>query len=424
VDNTLDINIREDYFDDIYKYILNDNTRFTLLFGGGSSGKSYTLHRMAILWALQGRSILIIRKIGATLEKSSWAEVFYGIYEMGLTDLFDIRLGKRIIYSKIGSGMIMFSGLDDPEKIKSIRSVTGPAIDTIIYDELTEGTITDINQLLIRQRGKSKFPKRFYGIFNPISINHWLYKEYFQNIYWENDTNEYVSDDKKTRFLKVTYKDNSHLEEDDIEVLENFKYSNSYFYNVYCLGNWGVLGSFVYENIIYQNIDLDEIEHLPWRLGIDYGGLVDKNAFTISKYDSKNRVIYLIDAVEHLGMSFEPFAELIRDSMSSYGINRGHVIYTDTSDSRADEVLLQYGLTTKHAKKGAKSQFMQLKWMMSNKIIVSNNNKMVDAFNEFTWKSDKDGNVTTETIHEPDMLAAFRYSFTKDISNKKTRFGR
>ena len=64
--------------------------------------------------------------------------------------------------------------------------------------------------------------------FNPVNINHWIKRHFI--------------DSKLATVCHSTYKDNKFLTKDDIEALESFKDTDPYYYNVYCLGLWGVLG--------------------------------------------------------------------------------------------------------------------------------------------------------------------------------------
>ena len=64
--------------------------------------------------------------------------------------------------------------------------------------------------------------------FNPVNINHWIKRHFI--------------DSKLATVCHSTYKDNKFLTEDDKEALESFKDTDPYYYNVYCLGLWGVLG--------------------------------------------------------------------------------------------------------------------------------------------------------------------------------------
>jgi phage terminase large subunit len=47
--------------------------------------------------------------------------------------------------------------------------------------------------------------------------------------------------------MHSTYKDNEFLDEDYKKLLESYKETDEYYYNVYCLGHWGVLGQTVFD---------------------------------------------------------------------------------------------------------------------------------------------------------------------------------
>lgn len=64
--------------------------------------------------------------------------------------------------------------------------------------------------------------------FNPVNANHWIKKHFI--------------DSKLATVCHSTYKDNKFLSKEDIEALEMFKDIDPYYYTVYCLGQWGVLG--------------------------------------------------------------------------------------------------------------------------------------------------------------------------------------
>lgn len=127
------------------------------------------------------------------------------------------------------------AGLDDVQKIKSITPKKGVITD-IWIEEATECDENDIKELTKRLRGITKgIKKRITLTFNPILRSHWIFKKYFGN--FGDDDKEYR--DENLLIQKTTYKDNRFLEQDDIDDLEDE--TDEYFYQVYTLGNWGVL---------------------------------------------------------------------------------------------------------------------------------------------------------------------------------------
>jgi phage terminase large subunit len=116
----------------------------------------------------------------------------------------------------------MCKGLDEPEKIKSIEGIT-----SIWIEEATELTEDDFDQLVLRVRGEKKNYVQFILSFNPIDENHWIKKR--------------LVDPGEATVLHTTYKDNLFLDEDYIETLNSLKHTNSLYYQIYCLGEWGVV---------------------------------------------------------------------------------------------------------------------------------------------------------------------------------------
>jgi phage terminase large subunit len=143
---------------------------------------------------------------------------------------FDInKTDMRIVY-KINGNEILFAGLDDVEKLKSIYNST-----CIWIEEASEIDADDYRQLDIRLRGQTKQYKQIIFSFNPVSITHWLKSEFF-DIAKEDTTTSHT-----------TYLDNKFLDDEAIKVLEGFKTTDPYYYAVYCKGEWGVLGKTVFD---------------------------------------------------------------------------------------------------------------------------------------------------------------------------------
>ena len=71
---------------------------------------------------------------------------------------------------------IIFIGLDNSEKIKSIAGIT-----SIWIEEATELTLQDFNQLDLRLRGETGLHKEVIFTFNPISDTHWIKKRFYDS---------------------------------------------------------------------------------------------------------------------------------------------------------------------------------------------------------------------------------------------------
>lgn len=226
-----------------------DEHRFLVLKGGGGSGKSVFAARKLIerAFAEPGHRFLVCRKVAKTLRESCWRNIldqlsryYPGRYSPNKSDL--------TITCDNGS-TFLFAGLDDVEKLKSIVDVTGEWIEEA--SELLEG---DLNQLNIRLRGETKEYKQIILTFNPISITHWLKLRFFDR------------KDPDARVHESTYWDNRFLPEEDRKVLEDFKETDRYYYEVYCLGLWGTTGRTVFDGEAVTRRLLDNVQ--PVKVGM------------------------------------------------------------------------------------------------------------------------------------------------------------
>lgn len=222
---------------DIFYPLLFDQNRYLVLVGGGGSGKSVFAASKVIYRCMTepGHRFLVVRKVKETLRDSVFAELVNCIDRWSMRELWNIPKGRSSeIYLKCLNGSeILFFGLDDVEKRKSIQGITG-----IWVEEASEIEPGDFRQLNIRLRGQTKYKKQMILSFNPIYKGHWLEEE-FLNPDWSSK-----KPDATTHHS--TYKDNRFLDEENKAVLEAFKDTDEYYYTVYCLGEWGVLGKTIF----------------------------------------------------------------------------------------------------------------------------------------------------------------------------------
>lgn len=162
----------------VYLPYLQSPRRYQIFYGGASSGKSCFLATRAVLDTLQGRSTLVIRQVARTLRTSCWNEIGKAAARLGLTGCFRFNKTEMTITARNNGAQLLFAGLDDVEKIKSI-SPAGGALTDIWIEEATEISYADFKQLDKRLRGQSRHEKRLTLSFNPVYKTHWIYREFF-----------------------------------------------------------------------------------------------------------------------------------------------------------------------------------------------------------------------------------------------------
>lgn len=219
-----------------------DKHRYLVMVGGGGSGKSICAGDLILnrVTSEPGHTWLVCRKVAKTLRTSCFNQLV-GQARENYAEFLDREYPGDLRISFKNGSKIIFAGLDDVEKLKSIYNITG-----IWIEEASEITEQDFNQLDIRLRGETKYRKQIIITFNPVSILHWLKRRFFDRRGVDGRLLP-ERERKKIRTHHSTYKDNRFLPAEDIEVLEAFKDTDPYYYQVYCLGQWGVLGKSVFD---------------------------------------------------------------------------------------------------------------------------------------------------------------------------------
>jgi len=233
----IDDSLLPDLTNDKYLPLYSNHDRYLVLWGGGSSGKSFFCAEKIVYRILTEipHKFLCIRKVAKTLRESVFAELKRVISEWGLDKYFKVPKGASsdlYITCTLNGNEILFAGLDDVEKLKSIVGIT-----SMWVEEPSECEAEDLRQLDIRMRGKTRHYKQILFSFNPVYITHWLKDEFFN------------ADKPKSSCTTVhsIYKDNRFLDDASRVVLEGFKDTDPYYYMVYCLGQWGVVGKTIFD---------------------------------------------------------------------------------------------------------------------------------------------------------------------------------
>ena len=374
----INLNISKKVFNDVYFPHLKNNTRTQIYFGGSSSGKSYFLAQRVVLDVLtEQRNYLICRAVASTLKRSVFNEIVKAISNFKLSKLFIINKTDLTI-TCINGFQILFAGLDDVEKIKSITPQQGVITD-IWIEEATEISYQAYKQLNKRLRGKTKVKKRITLSFNPIYKTHWIYTEFF--LLW--DDSKTIFESEELFILKTWYIHNKFLTKDDIKELENE--TDKYYYEVYSLGNWGIIGSVIFKN--WETQDLSDMEFGLIESGLDFG-LTDPNAYIKMHYNKNRKTLYIVG---EMYMSELDIDELDEEMSKLY---EEELIMADSAEAQTIKTLFKRGYRVKSCKKGKGSVEFGYKWIRSlNKIIIDT--KCVGTIKEFTlhkYREDKDGN--------------------------------
>ena len=109
--------------------LLFDEHRHLVMKGGGGSGKSIFAGQKVIERSVSepGHRFLVVRKVAKSLRQSCFRQLAEQAMELYPEEVEKIPKGESgDMYIKFKNGSeILFSGLDDVEKLKSIRRITG-----------------------------------------------------------------------------------------------------------------------------------------------------------------------------------------------------------------------------------------------------------------------------------------------------------
>lgn len=383
-----------------------DQSRYQVAWGGAGSGKSHIVARK-ILYRLLKEShckhnFLIIRKVDRTIKRSVFALMKNIISRWGLLSEFDINLtDKTMIYKPTGA-QIMFSGLDDVEKLKSIEGVT-----SIWAEEATELTQEDFEQLDLRLRGNTGSLKQIILTLNPISEQHWIKKVFFDD----------PIDGCFT--LKTTFLDNAFIDEEYRMVMENKKKTNPRYYNIYALGNWGTAEGLVFSRVTQRVIKEEELKGLLCVQGLDFGYTNDPSAFNQTYLDLKNRKLFVYDGFYRKGMSNADIADEIKALLA-----HRHRTTADSSEPKSIDYIKSKNVNVIGATKGPDSIRAGIDFLHEFEIVV--NSHLVEfmlEFDNYAWATDKDGKPTNKPCDDFNhFIDSLRYAVESLMKNQTIIF--
>lgn len=415
-----------------YKSVLKDvvqhgHTHYVFPGGRGSTKSSFVGGIVIPLLIMQNPKChaICFRKVANTIQNSIFTQVVWGIYHMGLENLFKIpkTYATQIEYLPTGQ-RIYFMGLDDPMKVKSIKPPFG-YIGITWFEELDqfsgENELRTVTQSTMR--GGDKFWD--FRTFNPpISKNNWA-NEY------TDDCEVYRQDN--TLVTRNTYLDvpEDWLGEEFLNEAEDLKKINPKAYIHEYMGCAIGTGGDVFQNVA----DMDMNEPVPqydaygntitvvpkWRTfdhiycGLDWGFAKDPFQFVRCHFDRTRLDLYIFDEyrTDHC-RNKTVFKALYEEERK---ITKDELLIADSAEPKSIADFKAYGAYIRGAEKGPDSVRYGIKWLQGLRHIYIDKRRCPHSFREFTqyeYELDKDGNFISAY---PDVnnhsIDAVRYAMEK-----------
>ena len=390
--------IHKNIFNDIYLPHLKDfNKRYEVYYGGAGSGKSYFVAQKLVIKALTDRrKVLVLRKVGRTVKNSVFQLILDTLDLLQIKD--KCKINKTDFSIELPNGSIFLcSGLDDPEKIKSIAGLTDAWL-----EEATEFTQDDFNQIDLRIRDPLAKDQQLILSFNPVSKASWCYLQFFA----ENpELDEFRS---KVEIVKSNYTNNPHLPQAYVDSLLLLKATNPVYYGIYALGDFGSLDKLVYSNWQKFEFNKEDIKG-DLIIGLDFGYTNDPTALVAAIVNAEENRIYVFKEWGGTGLLNDDIAKNIID----FGFAKS-IIKADSAEQKSiDEIKRAGVLRISPCTKGQGSILQGIQKLQQYELIIHPDCKeILNELQNYAWEKDKQ---TNEYINKPidkynHYLDALRYA--------------
>jgi len=382
--------------------LLKNEDRYLVMRGGAGSGKSHFAAQKILLRILDDLDkpfkhvFLILRKTAPSARKSIWPLFRNYISAWGLDAICQENKTEMTFTFPDGS-VIMCTGLDDPEKIKSIEGVT-----SIWMEEATEMGLQDFRQVDLRLRGL--FPTYFQIMltFNPISDMNWVFNEFFAETSSILDTTTHFSTYKSNLFLDEVYK----------RKLEELIDRDYWHYKVYTLGEWGSLDHVIFNNWKVVSEFPTDVKDVV--CGLDFGythpcgmvmlGITDEGIYVKQLLHLKK---------QHMGAVITRMKRIIPQE---YGLPNelsfNTPIYCDSALPGNIAQVREAGFNAIPVSKGRFTVKEGIDALKQHKLFITKDSEdLLREIRQYKYKEDKDGNVYDEPVKlGDDLMDAMRYA--------------
>jgi phage terminase large subunit len=392
-------------FNKVFKAANKCKKRYKLLKGSAGSGKSVNVAQDYIIKLgdpyYKGANLLVVRKVNATNQDSTFAELVAAIHRVYGSDYqkyWKITTKPLYIENLETGNAIIFRGLnnvDEKEKVKSINFQNGK-LTWIWVEEATELREEDVEILDDRLRGVLPNPNLFYQItftFNPVSATHWIKRIYFD--IEDNDVFTHQS----------TYRNNRFIDEAYYKRMERRKKIDPDGYRVYGLGEWGEVGGLILTNFEVKDFDTSRNRFDSFFRGQDFGF---NHANAILGIGFKDGDLYITDEI----YEFEKDTEEIIQIANRRGYEKKIVMYCDSAEPDRIQMWRKAGYRAMPVKKEKNSVQGQIDFLKQLKIYIHPScTHTIKEIQGWKWKKDtKTGLYIDEPVEiEDDAMAALRY---------------
>lgn len=347
------------------------------------------------------RNAVVFRKIGGTLRESVYEQLIWAIDELGVADKWKARISPLSL--SYGKQRILFRGVDDPLKSKSIKLSHG-YFAYIWFEELAEfpdmDTINTVLQSVMR--GGTTF-WCFYSYNPPESVQSWV-----------NYEASLARPDKIVHHSTYLTVPPDWLGAPFIAEADHMKAVNEEKYRHQYLGEVTGTGGEVFRNVTLRRITDEEIncfDHI-YR-GLDWGYAADPLAYMSVQYDKTRKRLYIFHELYRVNMSNAKAANYINKENPGKGL-----VICDSAEPKSVDDIEERGVRAEGAVKGPGSVERGIRFLKDEiEEIIIDPDRCPNAAREFTqYELEKDKLGNFKSIY-PDKnnhtIDAVRYALER-----------
>lgn len=437
------------YFDFMFDWFY----KTYLLVGGYGSGKSYHIALKIILKLLEEkRKCLVVREVYDTIQDSCYDLLCEILEDMGIytEDVTEWRRSKRKVLCQKAplrirfhnGSVIIFKGMDKPEKIKSINGVS-----IVWLEECSEIKYAGYKEILGRLRTPN-VSIHFILSCNPVGKENWVYRHFFSRLDDEGHETVILDDeelyDKKyivrngVYYMHTIPEDNIFLPKEYLRTLDEIRDYDEPLWRVAKLGRFGANGTRVLPQFTIAKspkmfkMAVQDLGEENMYFGFDFGFEESYNAVVSMSVDSKHGILYIWDEIYKNHLTDDAMAELpkmvrLRDrlnDMANRGINK--MIVADNEDPKAVSYYRQNGYRIRSCRnKFAGSRLSNTRKIKRFRHIVVSPKctNTIRELKELTYKKDAKGNAVYDEFNiDPHTFSAIWYALdTVTVADVKDR---
>lgn len=362
-----------------------------ILPGGRGSGKSsfVSLELVQGMMSDPEAAAIVLRRTFATMRDSVFSQIQWAIDTLGVSALWRSSVSPMAFTFLPTGQQILFRGLDDPGKLKSIKPRKG-IFRFVWLEELSELTGPNMLRSVLQSLVRGGDGVKIFASYNPpLSRSAWV-----------NQYEAEAAQDETALVFRSTFLDMppEWLGQKFIDDARHLQKINPAAYDHEYLGLATGDGSEVFPNVTSRTITQQEINGLQYIFqGLDFGFSQDPAAFVRMAYDRRTDTIFFLQEIYGRHITNSELAERIKDAHLNDA-----TIYADSAEPKSIADLRFLGINAKESYKRPGAVRYRTKWLQHRRIVIDPA-RTPNAHREFTqyqYKRDKDNNVLSDLPDE------------------------